>query len=155
MRRATVVLAAGTWPAHTAAGAVTLAWEDRHRRRIRLTDDAGEPFVLDLERAAVLADGDGLVLEEAGVLRVRAAPESVLDVACATPAEAARIAWHLGNRHAPVQVLADGTVRLREDHVFDDMLRRLGVRPVRRAAPFEPEPGAYADGAGQGRAHGH
>ena len=143
MRRATSVLTAGTWPADAVAGTVTLAWEERHRRRIRLVDDAGEPFLLDLERAAILADGDGLALNGDGVLRVRAAPEPVLDVVCRSPAETARIAWHLGNRHTPVQVLNGGTLRLRDDHVLADMLTGLGAEPVRREAPFEPEPGAY------------
>jgi len=144
MRRGISVLAAGTWPAESAAGTVTLTWEDRHRRRIRLKDDAGAPFLLDLDRAAVLSDGDGLALNGDGVLEVRAAVQPVIDVRCRSAAEAARIAWHLGNRHTPIQVLADGTLRLLDDHVLADMLRRLGVEPVRHEAPFEPEAGAYA-----------
>ena len=153
MRRAIAVRRAGTWPEDTAAGTVTLPWEDRHRRRIRLSDDAGEAFLLDLERAAMLSDGDGLELDDGRLLRVRAAAEPVLAVACRSPAEAARIAWHLGNRHTPIQVLADGTLRLLDDHVLADMLDRLGAMPVRRMAPFEPEPGAYAADGHAGHDH--
>lgn len=144
MRRAVAVLPAGTWAAEAAVGRVVLTWADRHRRRIRLVDEGGTPFLLNLERAALLADGDGLALEGGGIICVAAAPEPVLDVGCPTPATAARIAWHIGNRHVPIQVLADGTVRLLDDHVLSHMLRRLGVEPVRRTAPFAPEPGAYA-----------
>ena len=153
MRRATAVRRAGTWPEETAAGTVTLPWEDRHRRRIRLNDDAGEAFLLDLERTAMLSDGDGLELDDGRLLRVRAAAQPVLAVACRSPAEAARIAWHLGNRHTPIQVLADGTLRLLDDHVLADMLQRLGAMPVRRMAPFEPEPGAYAADGHAGHDH--
>lgn len=150
MHRAIAVRPAGTWPDDAAVGSVTLAWGDRHRRRIRLTDDAGTPFLLDLDRTAVLADGDGLELDDGGIVRVRAASETVVDVPCGNPAEAARVAWHLGNRHAPVQVLEDGTIRFFEDAVLIDMCTRLGMAPVRRSAPFQPEPGAYALGG-----HGH
>ena len=150
MRKATSVLPAGTWAADAAASTVTLAWEDRHRRRIRLADDAGAPFLLDLDRAVTLSDGDGLALDGHGIVRVRAAPQPVLDVACRSAAEAARLAWHLGNRHTPIQVLADGTLRLLYDHVLEEMLRGLGAESERREAPFEPERGAYA-----GHPHDH
>ena len=157
MLRATTVLPAGTWPADAATGSVTLTWEDRHRRRIRMADDAGQSFLLDLDRPTAMADGDGLALEGAGVLRIMAAAEPVLEVACQSAAEAARVAWHLGNRHTPIQVLADGGLRLRDDHVLAGMLRHLGVESIRCHAPFEPEPGAYFAGPtpGDGHNHGH
>jgi len=155
MRRATSVLAAGSWPVESAIGTVTLAWDDRHRRRIRLTDDAGEPFLLDLDRATALGEGDGLALNGDGVLCVRSAAQPVLEVACRSAAQAARIAWHLGNRHTPIQVLADGTLRLLDDHVLADMLRRLGAEPIRADAPFEPEAGAYAGDPATGHASRH
>lgn len=154
MRRATAVLSAGNWSADAAVGEVTLASDERHRRRIRMTDDAGEPFLLDLAKAVVLANGDGLALDGDGFIRVRAAPEPVADVRAATTAEMARLAWHIGNRHTPVQVLADGTLRIRDDHVLVAMLEGLGAFVTRRLAPFTPEPGAYA-GAGAGDGHGH
>ena len=154
MRRVTTVLSAGNWPADAAVGEVTLAFDQRHRRRIRMTDDAGEPFLLDLAKAVVLADGDGLALDGDGFIRVRAAAEPVADVRAETAAETARLAWHIGNRHTTMQVLADGTLRIHDDHVLVAMLEGLGAFVTRRLAPFTPEPGAYA-GAGDGHGHDH
>lgn len=142
----------GQWPAAEAATSVTLAFDDRHRRRIVLTAADGAPVLLDLARAQVLADGDGLALEDGGWVAVRAAPEPVLDVRGKDAVATARLAWHLGNRHTPVQVLADGALRLREDHVLAAMLEHLGGQLHRCHAPFAPEAGAYADA---NRAHAH
>lgn len=144
MRRATNHLSAGTWPPQQASATVTLEFDDRHRRRIRLIDDASEPFLLDLESAQTLRDGDGLALEGGGFICVRAAPEAVIDTRGTTPAHTARLAWHVGNRHTPLQVLADGALRIRDDHVLADMLAGLGALLERKRAPFSPEPGAYA-----------
>jgi urease accessory protein len=144
MRRAARHYPAGSWPQSQAAATVTLGFDDRHRRRIRLTDDAGEAFLLDLPEAVALGDGDGLALEGGGFLCVRAAEEAVIDARGATAAHTARLAWHVGNRHTPLQVLPDGTLRLRDDHVLADMLARLGAILERKRAPFSPEPGAYA-----------
>ncbi|MCG5239111.1 urease accessory protein UreE [Azospirillum doebereinerae] len=157
-RRATRVHARGHWPAENAAGTVTLAFDDRHRRRMAMTDDGGGAFLLDLPRAVALDEGDGLELSDGGFLRIVAAPEELMEVRVSGPAEAfARIAWHLGNRHLPVQIVGD-TIRLRRDHVIEDMLRGLGaeVRDVRM--PFMPEGGAYgghAHGGGHGHSHEH
>jgi len=152
MRRVTAVLSAGNWPADAAVGEVTLAFDERHRRRLRMTDDTGEPFLLDLAKAVVLVDGDGLALDGDGYIRVRAAAEPVADIRAETAAETARLAWHIGNRHTPVQVLDDGTLRIRDDHVLVAMLEGLGAFVSRRLAPFSPEPGAYA---GDGHGHDH
>jgi urease accessory protein len=146
MRRATSHHPTGTWPQAQAGATVTLEFDDRHRRRIRLTDDAGEPFLLDLASARTLRDGDGLALDGGGFICVRAAPEAVIDARGTTPAHAARLAWHVGNRHTPLQVLADGALRIRDDHVLADMLDGLGAVLERKRAPFSPEPGAYAAG---------
>jgi urease accessory protein len=156
MRRATEIHHRGSWPAENAVATVTLALDDRHRRRIRLTDDGGEAFLLDLAEAALMGDGDGLKLDDGGFIRVVAAAEPVADVAGTSPAHTARLAWHLGNRHTPVQVLADGGLRIRDDHVLVAMLEGLGASVVRRRAPFSPEPGAYArNGHDNGYGHGH
>lgn len=152
MRRCTTTAAAGTWPAEREVASVTLEFDHRQRRRFRLTDDSGDDFLLDLPRTELLGDGDGLVLDDGGIVRVRAADEAVLDIICDTPAQTARVAWHIGNRHTPVQVLADGILRIRDDHVLAAMIERLGAAAVRRSAPFDPEPGAYA---GIGHAHSH
>jgi urease accessory protein len=127
---------------------VTLTHDDRHRRRIRLATDNGTPFLLDLAEAHHLADGDLLGLSDGRHVQVRAAPEPVLEVVAATPVQLARLAWHLGNRHTPVQVLEDGRLRLRADHVLAAMLEGLGARITPSSAPFSPEHGAYAG-------HGH
>lgn len=149
MRRAITVLGAGGWRAEEAAGTVTLAWADRHRRRIVLADDAGEPFLLDIARATLLAEGDGLVLDGGGIIAVCAAEEGVIEARAGTAAEVARLAWHLGNRHTPVQVLADGGLRLLDDPVLAEMLRGLGAEVTLARAPFAPEAGAYARPAEQ------
>ncbi len=153
-RRATRVHARGHWPLERAVATVTLAFDDRHRRRMAMTDDAGGAFLLDLPRAVALDEGDGLELGDGSFLRVVAAAEDLMEVRVAGPVEGfARIAWHLGNRHLPVQILGD-TILLRQDHVIEDMLRGLGaeVRAVR--VPFMPEGGAYGGSAGHA-GHGH
>jgi urease accessory protein len=151
MRRAVAVHRQGQWPEAAAADTVTLAYLDRHRRRMRLVADSGEAFLLDLPRAQHLAEGDGLELDNGGYVRVRAAAEAVLDIAAADPAELARIAWHLGNRHLPVQILP-GRLRIRADHVIAEMVVGLGAGVSPLDAPFDPEIGAYASG---GHDYGH
>jgi urease accessory protein len=150
VRRVTRVLPAGQWAADLAVASVTLAFAERHRRRIRMTDDKGETFLLDLPAPVVLAEGDGLLLAGGGVIRVRAALEAVADVSAPGVAERLRLAWHMGNRHTPIQVLPDGAFRIRDDYVLVDMLTRLGATVVRHKAAFAPEAGAYARSG-----HGH
>ena len=151
MRRAIAVHTRGRWPEEAAVDSVTLAFLDRHRRRIRLVADTGAPFLLDLARAQHLIDGDGLELDNGSYIRVNAAPEPVIEIAADTPTDLLRIAWHLGNRHLPLQV-AEGKLRLRADHVIAEMVLGLGGRVVWCEAPFDPEIGAYA---GAPHAHGH
>lgn len=148
--RALAVEPAGTWDRAGRRGQVTLASDMRHRRRHAMRADEGFDFLLDLVHAAYLRDGDGLALDDGSFVEVRAAAEPVMDVTCADAAHLARIAWHLGNRHLAVQVLPDGALRLLDDHVIAEMAEKLGARVTRRAAPFDPEPGAYAGGG-----HGH
>jgi very-short-patch-repair endonuclease/urease accessory protein UreE len=139
--RATAVAADGN-PSDT----VTLAYDDRHRRRLRLVTDAGSPFLLDLAEARVLRDGDRLVLDDGGLILVRAAPEAVFEIEAGDAVSLARIAWHLGNRHTPTQILP-GRLRIRADHVLEHLLTdHLGavVRPA--TAPFDPQGGAYGHG---------
>ena len=140
----------GAWPDEAAQDSVTLAYFDRHRRRIRLVSDAGKPFLLDLARAQRLTDGDGLELDDGGYVRVNAAPEPVIEIAAA-PTDLLRIAWHLGNRHLPLQVVED-RLRIRDDHVIAEMVTGLGGEITRLDAPFDPEIGAYA---GAMQAHQH
>jgi len=161
MRRAIRVIAKSEGTLQDVQGTVTLSFEDRFRRRVRLTDDAGEAFMLDLAQATRFEDGDGLALDGGGMLLVRAALEDVVDVTGRDTQHTARLAWHIGNRHTPVEVLDNGQLRIQYDHVLAHMLEGLGATLERKTAPFVPEPGAY-DGHGSSSdsdlgdtAHGH
>ena len=142
MKRATDVVRAGHWPAAERTDTVTLLFDDRYRRRLRMLGDGGLDFLLDLVEPVVLHTGDGLKLEEGGFVEVKAAEEDLVEVRGRDAASFARLAWHLGNRHLPTQIDAD-RILIRDDHVIVDMLKGLGavVRKVR--APFDPEGGAY------------
>ncbi len=152
MLKATSLVRAHAWSERDASARVTLTFDDRYRRRIRMTDDRGRDFLLDLAETTRIEDGDGLVLESGETIVVRAADEDVLDIICHDAAETARVAWHLGNRHTPVQVLGSGALRIAYDHVLAHMVEHLGAHTQRRQAPFAPEPGAYTDG-GHGQSH--
>jgi urease accessory protein len=145
MRRASAVKAAGTWNAASAMDRVVLDADERHRRRITLTGERGTTFLLDLPHATALRDGDGLVLEDGSLVRVAGKPEPLIEISATSPHELARLAWHIGNRHTDVQVVGD-KLRIRRDHVLEEMLRGLDARLVPVEAPFEPEQGAYAHG---------
>jgi urease accessory protein len=153
--RATKVEPAGHWPAAEARDTLTLDYDDRHRRRRRYTAEGGLAFLLDLPEAAVLRDGDGLALEGGGYVLVRAASEPLVEVTAEAPAQLARLAWHLGNRHLPARIEA-GRLLIRDDHVIVDMLRRLGAAVRRVSEPFDPEGGAYGEHNRQpSHPHGH
>ena len=139
--RAGKVLPAGSWDAAAAVGAVWLDHDQRHRRRIVLRTADGSELLLDLAKATRLRDGDGLELDGDGVVAVRAEPEELLEIE-ADGDGMARIAWHLGNRHLPVQVLG-ARLRIRQDHVIAAMIHGLGGRVRVLSAPFDPESGAY------------
>ncbi len=123
---------------------VTLAHDDRHRRRIVLTSDQGQRVMLDLAEATVLNDGDGLRLEDGGVVRVIAAAQAVADLGCRDGRHLARVVWHLGNRHLAVEVVDGLTVRIAWDHVIAEMAEGLGATVTHHQAAFHPEPGAYS-----------
>src|SRR5215510_3234979 len=153
MLRATAIVPAGHWHGPP-ADVVRLDYDRRTRRRLALTGNAGLAFLLDLAKAPVLAAGDGLKLEDGRIVAVEAAPERLLEIACADERALARIAWHLGNRHLASEI-GERTIHIRDDHVIADMVRGLGagVRSVER--PFNPEGGAYGHGAVHGHRHGH
>jgi urease accessory protein len=154
MRTATRAERAGHWPESRAAGAVTLAYDDRHRRRVRLATDAGEEFLLDLPRALLLDDGDGLQLDDDRWITVRAAPEALIEVTSADPTLLTRLAWHLGNRHLPARI-EPRRILIRRDHVIADMLSKLGAALRLIEAPFTPERGAYDEGHRHAHEHAH
>jgi len=143
--RATAVLAAGTWSGAT--DEVLIDFDRRHRRRIVLVTQKGDELLIDFPQAVRLRDGDGLALDGGGIVHVRARPEPLLEIHAHDEGELIRIAWHLGNRHLPVQLLGD-RIRIRADHVIGDMVEGLGGHVEAIEAPFDPEAGAYAPGAG-------
>jgi len=153
MRRAVEHQPRGLWPDDAASDCLTLDFDERHRRRRRLITDGGEAVLLDLPNAVAMADGDGLRLDDAGWLRIKAAAEPLLEVRCASPAHLARVAWHLGNRHLAAQVTAEA-ILVRPDHVIEAMVRGLGAETRHVHAPFQPEGGAYGDHR-HGHDHGH
>lgn len=126
-------------------GQLLLPFELRQKSRLRTQLVSGEEVALMLPRGQILRGGDLLQTSDGRVIEVIAATEKVLHVECATPTELARAAYHLGNRHVPVQVGA-GFLRLAEDHVLEEMLRGLGATTTSMEAPFEPEAGAYGGG---------
>ncbi len=140
--RATSIKAAGTWSGEP-ADSVVLDYDDRHRRRISMKGTRGLSFLLDLPDAVALRSGDALALEDGRLVEVVAAPEPLLEIRCTDPLHLARVAWHLGNRHVPTQLLTK-SLRIRRDHVLEEMLRGLGARVIEIEAPFDPEGGAYA-----------
>lgn len=154
MRRAVAVLPTRQWPQDKTMGTITLAYGDRHRRRLLMQDDGGAPFMLDLPQATLLADGDGLELDGGGFILVVAAEEDVAELHGQSPEDLARIAWHVGNRHMAVQIIPGG-LRLPWDHVLVDMLTGLGARVEKRRAPFHPESGAYAKPHDHAPAHAY
>lgn len=157
MERAHTHSPAGDWPVADAGDSVTLDFDTRHRRRLRLRTDSGDYVLLDLPRAVAIADGDGLQLEGGGWLAVKAAAEPVVEISAGSELERLRIVWHLGNRHVPTEIRGDVVV-IRPDHVLEEMVVGLGGTVRRRQAPFQPEGGAYGGHAhahDHGHGHGH
>jgi urease accessory protein len=142
MKRASEIKAAGKWDEASAVDCVALDAHERHRRRIALTGQGGTMFLLDLPHAAALRDGDGLVLEDGAIVRVAGVREPLVEIAAVDPQHLARIAWHIGNRHIDVQVVGE-RLRIRRDHVIEQMLRGLGAFLEPIDAAFDPESGAY------------
>jgi urease accessory protein len=140
------VLASGTWDDALEIDAVLIDFDRRFRRRYVLPTVKGARVLLDLPQAVRLRDGDGLALTDGGVVRVRAKAEALHEIVAADAAALVRIAWHLGNRHLPVQFVG-GRIRIRADHVIAVMVEGLGGVVAGVEAPFDPEAGAYA-GAG-------
>jgi urease accessory protein len=148
MIRATQLRAQHRWT-QAPADTVVLDFDDRHRRRMAMTGTRGLEFLLDLENAVALRGGDALVLDDGRLVEVVAAPEPLLEIRGNDPHHLVRLAWHLGNRHLPTQIMAKG-LRIRRDHVIEAMVKGLGARVIEIEAPFDPEGGAYAGG---GHAH--
>jgi urease accessory protein len=152
MIRANFISTKGAWQA-TPADSIVLDYEGRHRRRVAMTGTRGTEFLLDLPDAVVLRGGDALILEDGRLIEIIAAPEPLAEVRCADPRQLARVAYHVGNRHAQAEILAN-RIRVRRDHVLEDMVRGLGAKVAHIEAPFEPDTGAY-EAADEGHSHSH
>jgi len=132
-------------------GVLTLPFADRRRSRLRTRLDDGREAALLLRHGTVLRDGDRLRAEGGGaVISVRAADETLSWATTSDPLLLARAAYHLGNRHVPVQ-LGEGSVAYQHDHVLDGMVREIGLHLHLRQAAFEPEAGGYRQA---GHSHG-
>lgn len=131
---------------------LALAYDERKRSRLKVTLASGRAAGIFLERGDHLRDGDRLAAEDgSAVVEILAAPETLIEAEAASPLLFARAAYHLGNRHVPVQILptADGgKLRFQTDHVLAEMVKGLGCTVRETEAPFQPESGAYGGQAG-------
>ena len=139
-----------------ATDSVSLAYDERKRSRLKVTLASGLDAGIFLERGDHLHGGDRLLAEDgSAVVEIVAAPEKLIEATADTPLLFARAAYHLGNRHVPVQILPTengGTLRFQTDHVLAEMVKGLGCTVVEAEAPFQPESGAYG---AQGGHHHH
>jgi urease accessory protein len=143
------------------ASTITLDWDTRQKSRFDATDSAGRQLGIFLPRGTVARGGDVLVAEDGSIVRVEAAPQAVLRITACTehgsPFDLTRAAYHLGNRHVPIELQPDH-LKIEPDHVLADMLRAMHMTVVAVSEPFEPESGAYGDHGGHshgGHGHGH
>lgn len=135
------------------ASVIALDWDARQKSRLEAMDDRGNHVAIFLARGAVMRDGDVLVVDDGGLIVVRAQPQPLMAVRSAASGGLVRAAYHLGNRHVPVNVRAD-SLRFEPDHVLADMLRGMGFEVLSIEDGFEPEAGAY-HAAGHGHEHEH
>ena len=140
------------------ATTVELGWDVRQKSRFDATDSEGRKLGVFLPRGTLVRGGDVLVSEDGSLVKVIAAPQAVLVItACAdhgTPFDLTRAAYHLGNRHVPIELQPDRLL-IEPDHVLADMLRAMHLTVQEQQAAFEPESGAYGDhAASHGHSHG-
>ena len=139
------------------ASTVELDWDVRQKSRFAATDSAGRELGIFLPRGTLVRGGDVLVAEDGSMVRVIAAPQPVLVIThCknhGTPFDLTRAAYHLGNRHVPIELQPDH-LKIEPDHVLADMLRAMHLIVTEQNLAFEPEGGAYAAGHGGGHSHG-
>ena len=126
-------------------GQLNLAFDERAKSRLRTSLASGEEVALNLPRGEVLRGGDLVTASDGRVIEVISRAEKLLHIEAGAPQALAKAAYHLGNRHVPVEV-GEGYLRIAADHVLEDMLKKLGVAVSALEAPFEPESGAYAGG---------
>ncbi len=140
------------------AATVELDWDVRQKSRFATTDSTGRELGVFLPRGTVVRGGDVLVAEDGSLIKVIAAPQPVLVITASpqhgTPFDLTRAAYHLGNRHVPIELQPDH-LKIEPDHVLAEMLRAMHLTVVESSAAFEPESGAYAAGGHAHDGHGH
>jgi len=139
------------------AATVELDWDVRQKSRFDTTDSLGRHLGVFLPRGTLLRGGDVLVAEDGSMVRVLAAPQPVLRIsACPThgsPFDLTRAAYHLGNRHVPIELKPDH-LKIEPDHVLADLLRAMHLIVNTVDEAFEPEGGAYSAATHAGHHHG-
>ncbi|WP_185235739.1 urease accessory protein UreE [Teredinibacter franksiae] len=133
---------------------VVVTYEERKKSRYKLNTTGGEPLGWFLERGHILKDGEFLQCSNGKAVKITAADESISEVANGNSLLLTRAAYHLGNRHVPLQI-GEGYLRYQHDHVLDEMVRGLGLDVVHANKPFHPENGAYHGGGGGHHHHEH
>jgi len=140
------------------AATLKLDWDLRQKSRFEATDSLGRSVGVFLPRGTVVRGGDVLIAEDGSLIRVQAAPQSVLRITACTahgsPFDLTRAAYHLGNRHVPIELRPD-YLQIEPDHVLADMLRAMHLIVNQVDAPFEPESGAYSSHGAHSHAHAH
>jgi urease accessory protein len=154
MQRVTRVVRRQAVRARDASETITLDHQARYRRRIALKADGGTPFLLDLDRATMLEDGDALQLDDGTLVVIRAAAEDLIEVRTEDPLRLMKLAWHLGNRHVPTEI-TPAALYIAHDHVLLEMLRGLGASTSEVKRPFKPERGAYHEHGPDDHGHTH
>ena len=153
MLRATAIIRKPAIKAALIADSVTLDHEARQRRRAVLKTEGGLEVLLDLDKAALLGEGDGLRLEDGRIILVNAAVQDLIEVRAESRLRLMRVAWHIGNRHTPAEI-AEDALYIEDDHVLGDMIRGQGCSLKKVSRPFRPERGAY-DHEGREEGQGH
>lgn len=133
---------------------VELPYDLRKKSRLRAVSRCGRDVGFQLPRGTELLDSQCFVADSGEVVQIVASPESVSTVTGDTPLKLLKAAYHLGNRHVPLQV-TESWLRYQHDHVLDDMVRGLGLDVAVDNAPFQPESGAYARNGGGHHSHSH
>ena len=157
MIRATSIIRRDAVDSDRVVDIITLDHGARHRRRILLNADGGTSFLLDLERADVLEDGDAIRLDTGWLVEVKAAPERLVEITTTDSLDLLTLAWHIGNRHVPAEITQEA-IYIAYDHVLIDMLQGLGAKVEIVERPFRPVRGAYhhhEHGSHSGHHHGH
>ena len=143
MPRSSSVITAGHRHGRLVADTVILNYAQRSAQQMTVTGVKGTVIEIGLHKSWRLRTDYLLVLDDGSLVEVVAAPEALIEARAADIAALARLAWHLGDRHIPVQVLPN-RIRARRDGAIEGLLASLGAKVATIEAPFEPEGGAYA-----------